>query len=105
MTWHDTVTVHDLPRGGRKHLEVDGKQLSLIHTDEGVFCIDFRCPHTGGPLGEGIVDRGLIACPLHKWKFDLRDGTHNRAPTCPPASVYPLRLEGEMVQVELGGSR
>ena len=101
MSWHDAVRVRDVRKGSRKHVTIEGRELSLIHTDEGVFCVDFRCPHTGGPLGEGLVEDGSITCPLHKWRFDLRDGTHTRSKNCPPAGVYALRLNGDVIQVEL----
>ena len=32
------------------------------------------CPHQGGPVGEGIVECGIVTCPWHAWCFDVRTG-------------------------------
>ncbi len=101
MTWHRIASLHEVEPGQRKVVQIEGKELALLHTDRGLWCIDFRCPHTGGPLGEGIIAEDEIICPLHKWKFQLCDGTHNRGTACEPAGVYQLRAEGDDVLVEL----
>ena len=32
--------------------------------------MDNKCPHQGGPLGEGSIENGLLRCPWHGWDFD-----------------------------------
>src|SRR4029079_10861611 len=36
-----------------------------------------RCPHQGGPLGEGSIEKGLLRCPWHGYDYDPLTG---RAP-------------------------
>lgn len=44
-------------------------QVCLTHFD-GAFCaITNKCPHQGGPLGEGSIENGLLRCPWHGWDF------------------------------------
>ena len=31
---------------------------------------DNRCPHQGGPLGEGSIENGLLRCPWHGYDYD-----------------------------------
>lgn len=33
-----------------------------------------RCPHQGGPLGEGSIENGLLRCPWHGWDFHPTTG-------------------------------
>jgi hypothetical protein len=40
----------------------------------GVFALDNACPHTGGPLGEGLVQSNIVTYPLHGWQFDCTTG-------------------------------
>jgi len=101
MTWHRIATLEDLPPGSRKFADVGGKSLAIIHHDTGIWCIDFRCPHTGGPLGDGELVGDEIICPLHKWRFHLEDGSCGRRGACEPAGVYQLKLEGSDLLVEL----
>jgi len=104
MTWHPIGNVAEIPAGQRKQVNVAGRELMLLHTEQGIYCVDYRCPHTGGPLGDGLITGEFIVCPLHKWKFDLGDGTHNHPGVdCPPAGVYELKLSGEELLVSLEG--
>jgi nitrite reductase/ring-hydroxylating ferredoxin subunit len=33
------------------------------------------CPHFGGPLDDAPVDdRGIVTCPWHGYRFDVRTG-------------------------------
>jgi hypothetical protein len=36
--------------------------------------LDNKCPHQGGPLGEGSIENGLLRCPWHGWDFDPLTG-------------------------------
>lgn len=103
MTWHRVAGIDDIAQGARSKVVVGDLELMLIHGDEGLYCIDYRCPHTGGPLGDGFQSGTTLTCPLHKWRFELTDGTHNHPGTgCPPAGVYPLKLDGEDILADLG---
>ncbi len=58
---------------------VDGVQVALFHTADGLFAVDNRDPVTGAyVLSRGIVgSRGgvpTVASPLHKQAYDLRTG-------------------------------
>ena len=39
-----------------------------------IFALDNRCPHMGFPLSKGSLDAGLLTCPWHHARFDLRSG-------------------------------
>jgi len=50
--------------------------VTANHTDiclsrfEGKVCaLDNKCPHQGGPLGEGSIENGLLRCPWHGWDY------------------------------------
>jgi nitrite reductase (NADH) small subunit len=49
------------------------------------------CPHAGGPLADGLVDRQVVVCPLHQHTFDLSTGCSTTGQ--PPLTVYPVRVE------------
>jgi ferredoxin-nitrite reductase len=77
-----------------------GRDLALVCAADGFFALDNSCPHSGGPLGEGLVQGRTITCPLHGWQFDTHTGrclTEKRPDQC----TYPVRIEGDQVFVEL----
>lgn len=48
-----------------------------------------RCPHRGVALSLGRIDRGVIECPFHGWRFD-GDGRNCGAPWNPDAKREQL---------------
>ena len=46
------------------------KDFCLVHFDGQFACLDNQCPHQGGPLGEGAIEKGLLRCPWHGWDYD-----------------------------------
>lgn len=67
---------------------------------EGKICaLDNKCPHQGGPLGEGSIENGLLRCPWHGWDFHPCTGL---APGFDDGvETYPTKLEGDTVYVGL----
>lgn len=45
------------------------KQICLTHFEGKFSALDNRCPHQGGPLGEGSIENGLLRCPWHGWDY------------------------------------
>lgn len=56
-------------------LEIDGRKICLIKTEQGLRACTDRCPHAGGSLSEGYVDHQQnIVCCVHNYKFNLNTG-------------------------------
>ncbi len=79
VTWYRVARVGDLPEGRVKTVSVTvgttTHQFALTHVDGSFHALDNRCPHQGGPLGEGSIectDEGecYLRCPWHGWDFD-----------------------------------
>jgi phenylpropionate dioxygenase-like ring-hydroxylating dioxygenase large terminal subunit len=50
---------------GRREVALDGAPCAFSTT----------CPHLGGPLDDAAVDAtGVVTCPWHGWRFDVRTG-------------------------------
>jgi 3-phenylpropionate/trans-cinnamate dioxygenase ferredoxin subunit len=55
--------------------EVNGKTITLIRSATQIFACAHKCPHAAGILADGFIDAtGNIVCPLHRYKFDLKNG-------------------------------
>lgn len=65
---------------------VDGIGVAVFRVDGELFALDNACTHEDGPLGEGRVEGGVVTCPYHDWRFDIRSGeclSHaNRSVSC-----------------------
>ncbi|MEA2676750.1 MAG: hypothetical protein QOJ81_891 [Chloroflexota bacterium] len=71
----------DLPAGATLRVTRGDHDLLLVNGDGGICAIDDRCPHMAAPLSLGTLEGCVIGCPLHKGKFDLRDGGVVQFPT------------------------
>ena len=89
--WLKDCLVNELPPGGRKLIKLNGIDIALFNIGGTVFAIKNRCPHRSGPLIRGFTDAaGGIKCPMHGWRFDLRNGSSERPAQ---ATVYPVKVE------------
>ena len=98
--WH-RVDERDVPADGRvSSVEVDGRTVALARCGERLGALNNHCPHQGGPLGEGSIEKGLLRCPWHGYDYDPITGL-------PPAGFsdgvpsYPVEERPDGVFVEL----
>ncbi|MGH3538162.1 MAG: Rieske (2Fe-2S) protein [Pseudonocardiaceae bacterium] len=72
--WH-RVDPADVPDDGRvRSVVVDGRTVALSRCDARLGALENRCPHQGGPLGEGSIEKGLLRCPWHGYDYDPLTG-------------------------------
>jgi pyruvate oxidase len=68
-TWLKVLERDELPEGRVKPVTCKHRTLCLTHYDGQYAALDNKCPHQGGPLGEGSIEKGLLRCPWHGWDF------------------------------------
>lgn len=78
IKWHkiaDSRNEFHWPSNNLLVVDVNGKTITLAMRDNKLFACAYKCPHASGILAEGFVDAtGNIVCPLHRYKFDLKNG-------------------------------
>jgi nitrite reductase/ring-hydroxylating ferredoxin subunit len=74
-----------------------------VRTDDGVYAIHDECSHASVPLSEGEIDSAAceIECWLHGSMFDLRTGKPTGLPATEPVAVYPCKVDGNDVLVDV----
>lgn len=88
----------DLADGGRRHVLVGGVEVTVIRRGDRCFALRNQCPHANGRLGDGVLEGDSIVCPLHRWKFDLADGSTRRDRRM-KATIHDCRIDGDRVVV------
>ena len=73
-SWSKVAELDDLPPGRVMTVTAGRRTLALTNC-EGVYgALDNRCPHQGGPLGEGSIEKGWLRCPWHGYDYDPTTG-------------------------------
>ena len=100
--WVRLCAVREAPAEGKViEAEAEGVGLCLARMDGELAAVDNWCPHRRGPLGEGWIEGRAVVCPWHAWAFDLKTGVAE-PPERARVEVFPVRVEGEDVLVDLG---
>ena len=74
LIWTKVLEPDELPEGRVKPVTCAHTTLCLTHFKGKFGALDNRCPHQGGPLGEGSIENGLLRCPWHGWDYDPLSG-------------------------------
>lgn len=64
----------DVPEGGVTTVIAGGRAVCITRTADGWGALDNRCPHQGGPLGDGLLEGGYVICPWHAYEYDPKSG-------------------------------
>ena len=102
LDWIPVGHVDDLPKGRVKTVTARTTSLCLSHFDGQWAAMDNRCPHQGGPLGEGSIEEGVdgkcwIRCPWHGWDFDPLTGAPPGGHEDTGQQLYPMEIrDGEI---------
>ncbi|MEJ7706002.1 MAG: non-heme iron oxygenase ferredoxin subunit [Nocardioidaceae bacterium] len=93
----------DVPDGGVLAVTLDGVDVAIVRAADGVYAIQDECSHAAIPLSEGDVDAAgcEIECWLHGSRFDLRTGKPTGLPAYEPVPVYPCKIDGDVIVVDL----
>lgn len=55
--------------------DVNGKKICIGRYQEKLFAFAYKCPHAGGIMADGFIDAlGNVVCPLHRYKYDMKNG-------------------------------
>ena len=73
-TWLKVLDRGELPEGRVTSVTCEHTTVCVTHFEGQYAAMDNRCPHQGGPLGEGSIENGLLRCPWHGWDFDPLTG-------------------------------
>ena len=90
----------DLEIGKSAIIEVGDKEIALFNYKGNFYAIENTCPHRGSPLGEGRIEEGILICPGHEWRFELKSGWCPQNPEL-STEVYPIKVHDGKIYVRL----
>ena len=97
------IAVSDLPPGQAAEVSVGGEMVALFNVEGAFHAVSNRCPHRGGPLGQGFVEGAEVSCPWHNWTFDVTTG-ENTTSADMKVLCHEVKVEDGRVLVRLGAA-
>jgi len=99
--WYKVLDDKDeLPEGRVMTVTAGHTDICLTHFEGKFTALDNKCPHQGGPLGEGSIENGMLRCPWHGWDYHPCTG---KSPGGYDDGIpnYKIKLENNAVYVGL----
>ena len=106
LQWHRVADADALPAGRVMTVTAGTHSMALTNIDGAFTAMDNRCPHQGGPLGEGSIEIGKdgqcwLRCPWHGWDFDPQTGLSPGGHEDSGQRIYPTELREGSIFVGL----
>ena len=100
IKWHKVLSnTSELAKSRVMTVMAGHKDICLTNYDGKICALDNKCPHQGGPLGEGSIENGILRCPWHGWDYHPCTG---KAPGFDDGvAAYPVEIRNEAVYVGL----
>jgi pyruvate oxidase len=101
LLWYRVAPPDALADGRVMTVQAGHRSIALTRVAGRYGALDNRCPHQGGPLGEGSIEKGLLRCPWHGYDYDPLTGAppppFSDAPSC---FAVEVREDGVYVGLE-----
>jgi len=106
LEWHRVADIDELPEGRVKTVTAGVHSMALTHIDGEYHAMDNHCPHQGGPLGEGSIEKGkngecMLRCPWHGWDFDPKTGVPPGGHDDWGQTMFPLEVRDDGIYIGL----
>ncbi|MCX6049117.1 MAG: NADH:ubiquinone reductase (Na(+)-transporting) subunit F [Chloroflexi bacterium] len=87
--WIEVCASNVLKKEDVIRFDHESRSYAIYRTaDNQFFATDGICTHGNAHLADGMVKGTLIECPKHNGRFDIRDGSAQRAPACVALKTY-----------------
>jgi nitrite reductase (NADH) small subunit len=101
MNWIRITAAENIPPREGRAVQVGELSLAVFNMGGRFLAIENRCPHSGGPLADGIVGGAMVTCPLHNWRICLESGqvSHPCESGVPQVRTFPVEVEDGIVKI------
>lgn len=99
--WVEIGKISDVPSRGTRCVKVGDMTVAIFRTTNNkIFALEDKCPHSDGPLSQGIVHDDCVTCPLHNWVISLETGEAQGADVGKTRS-FPIKMDGEKIFLDV----
>ncbi|QIE48191.1 non-heme iron oxygenase ferredoxin subunit (plasmid) [Pseudohalocynthiibacter aestuariivivens] len=98
--WYDVAAVEDIEEDDVISVEIEGNEIAVFNVDGAFYATHGVCTHEFACLADGLPLDGIIECPLHNGRFDIKTGKALGAPVSIDLKTYLTKIEDGRVFVK-----
>ncbi|MGH2564352.1 MAG: Rieske (2Fe-2S) protein [Ginsengibacter sp.] len=101
----ETINELHFSENNMLQIEAGGKSICIAKTLRGIVACAAKCPHAGGNMSEGFLDKNdNIVCPVHRYAFSFDNGRDITGEGY-YLKTYPVEVKdsGIFIGIEEGG--
>ena len=96
------IKTSEIPAGGVTAIDVRGTRIAVVNAGGTYYAFNDECTHEQCSLAEyGELAGTTVTCTCHGSEFDVRTGKVLAPPATVPVKVYPVRVAGDALQIEV----
>jgi|SaaInlStandDraft_4_1057021.scaffolds.fasta_scaffold104440_2 nitrite reductase/ring-hydroxylating ferredoxin subunit len=99
MSFQKICELNELENNNGRCFELSDKKITLFRKDGIIFAINNSCPHKGVSLCDVDVEKNVVTCPAHGWKFDIKSGKGLTVPS--DVVTYNVKIEGNDMFIDI----
>ncbi len=98
--WIEVAASDEVPVGGMKRIEIDGKRYLIAHTETAYYAVDDLCSHEEVSLYLGCIQGEMIKCSLHGSRFSLKTGEPMEEPATESIRTYAIKRDENLLFID-----
>ncbi len=106
LSFTKVAKTSDIPVGKMKAVKIGDKDILVANVGGVFYAVADHCSHRGGRLSAGTLEGGVVTCPLHGSRFDVRTGKSVSGPRflflrskVEDVPSYEVKVEGDDIMV------
>lgn len=99
--WLSVASAADLEAGAMMGVELGDLRVALYNVDGAFFATENVCTHAFAILTDGWFEDGVVECPLHAGRFDVKTGAAQGDPVTCDLRIFRTRVVEGVVEVLL----
>ena len=103
-TWHfvaDSIAALGFGSYDIIQAEINDKTICIAKYKDQIYAFQSKCPHAGAKMVMGYIDmQGNAVCPLHRFKFSLKNG-YNVSGEGYNMKTYPIEIREDGIFIGL----
>ena len=101
--WIRITSVDNIPPRQARAVELGGASVAIVNMGDRFCAVENRCPHSQGPLADGIVGHNFVTCPIHGWRISVETGrvVKPAGATASCVRTFPVKVEDGIVMLDM----